>query len=88
MADSVLARSHFDNLRSQFSLENRIVAETIDSLEQLSNQRRELDRQMAIHRLLHYWLYAHVPLAWALMGLLGVHILSACMSWGGFGFTW
>jgi hypothetical protein len=50
---------------------------TADALQRLCNVRRQLDRQASLHRRVHGWLLIHIPLAWALVPLLIVHIVTA-----------
>jgi hypothetical protein len=48
--------------------------EAIGILENLCDQRRQLDRQRRLHFWLHNWLIVHLPLSIALVFLMGVHI--------------
>jgi hypothetical protein len=48
--------------------------DAIDILENLCDQRRQLDRQKRMHFWLHNWLIVHLPLSVALVILMGVHI--------------
>jgi hypothetical protein len=48
--------------------------EAIGILENLCDQRRQLDRQDRLHRSLHNWLIVHLPLSVALVILMFVHI--------------
>ena len=48
--------------------------ETIGILENLCEQRRQLDRQDGLHFWLHNWLVIHLPLSVALVVLMFVHI--------------
>jgi hypothetical protein len=47
--------------------------ETIDILENLCDQRRQLDRQRRLHFWLHNWLVVHLPLSIALVILMVAH---------------
>jgi len=47
--------------------------ETLDSLSQLCEERRQLAAQARIHHWLHGWLFLHVGLSMALLGLGAVH---------------
>lgn len=46
---------------------------TVDTLESLAEESRQLERQEAIHYWLHGWLLVHVPLSYALLALAAVH---------------
>jgi hypothetical protein len=48
--------------------------EAIDILENLCDQRRQLDRQDRLHRWLHNWLWVHFPLSIALVVLMFFHV--------------
>lgn len=41
------------------------------------DERRELAEQVKLHRLLHSWMFLHVPLTWALLVLGVAHVVSA-----------
>lgn len=43
----------------------------IEDLESICEEKRQLDRQVVLHRILHGWLLVHVPLSFALL-LMGV----------------
>ncbi|MGH9340534.1 MAG: hypothetical protein ACRD1R_13315 [Acidobacteriota bacterium] len=51
--------------------------ETLASLADIVEERRQLARQVKLHYLLHGWLFIHVPLSMALMGLAAVHAVIA-----------
>jgi hypothetical protein len=55
--------------------------ETLDTLEGLCEQRRQLDRQKQIHFWLHSWLAVHLPLSVALTVLMVVHAWVALKYW-------
>jgi len=68
----------FAELRSRTPGE---VHSLVDSLERLCHLRRQLDRQATLHRWLHGWLWIHLPLSWALLPLLLIHIITAVKYW-------
>jgi hypothetical protein len=68
----------FDRLRSVCGSESR---ETIDTLEQMCNQRRQFDTQRTVHRILHSWLPVHIGLSVAVLGLLVAHVWTALLYW-------
>jgi len=49
------------------------VPELLARLEEYCNERRRLARQESLHRLLHGWLYLHVPLSAAMMVMMIAH---------------
>ena len=50
---------------------------TIDDLENICEEKRELDQQTRYHRILHGWLLVHIPLSYALLLLGAVHAVVA-----------
>jgi hypothetical protein len=78
LADSARAAQVFDTLRRQFGT---VAFSAIDALEQLSQQRHELDLQVRLHRWLHVWLAFHLPVSAALVVLMFVHIYTAVRYW-------
>ncbi|MGL6095405.1 MAG: hypothetical protein ACRC7O_06355 [Fimbriiglobus sp.] len=52
-------------------------ADRIRDLEELCNLRRQLDAQARMHWWLHNWVWVHLPLSVALVGLLVAHIYTA-----------
>lgn len=64
----------FDHVRL---LVPETVYETIDDLESICQERADLDQQRFLHRLLHGWLFVHVPLSILLMFFLTIHALMA-----------
>jgi hypothetical protein len=55
--------------------------ETVDALEGLCDQRRQLDHEARLHFWLHNWLWLHLPLSAALLVLLFVHVWYAIEYW-------
>ena len=55
--------------------------ETVDILESLCDQRRQLDRQAQMHFWLHSWLWLHLPLSVALVVLMLIHVWFALKYW-------
>ena len=51
--------------------------ETVDALQAIADERRQLASQKRLHHLLHGWLLVHVPLSMALLLLSVVHALMA-----------
>lgn len=55
--------------------------EVLGALEELCEQRRQIDRQAWLHTWLHNWLWIHLPLSIALIVLMFVHIFVALKYW-------
>ena len=65
---------YFDDLRRRVAPELR---ELVDRLDELCEQRRQLNVQRRIHFWLHNWLWFHLPLSIALLLLLVGHVVTA-----------
>lgn len=50
---------------------------SVDDLENICEEKRELDLQTRYHRVLHSWLLVHIPLSYALLLLSAVHAVMA-----------
>lgn len=74
LSDSTKARPTFDGLRTLLPAELR---ETIQDLEDICEEERQLSRQARLHHVLHDWLFLHIPLSLALMLLGAVHAVTA-----------
>ena len=64
----------FDNLRT---LLPEAIHPLINDLESICEEKRELDRQIVLHRILHGWLLIHLPLSFALLLMGAVHAVIA-----------
>ena len=53
------------------------LRQTLNDLESIVNERRQLEHQRSLHHWLHFWLLVHVPLSYALTVLAIVHIVGA-----------
>ncbi|MGH9677527.1 MAG: hypothetical protein ACRD36_10540, partial [Candidatus Acidiferrum sp.] len=53
----------------------------VDALENLCDQRRQLDEQSRIHFWLHNWLWIHLPLSVMLIVLMFAHAVVAVRYW-------
>ncbi len=78
LADAEGARVAFTDLR--LKLDPR-AHETVDELEKMAAERRQLDRQAVLHFWLHNWLWVHLPLSVALIVLMFVHIYVTINYW-------
>ena len=74
LSDPTTARPTFDGLRTLLPVELR---ETIQDLEDICEEERQLSRQARLHHVLHDWLLLHIPLSLALMLLGAVHAVTA-----------
>lgn len=68
------ARMMFEQLRKMSPEEAHPI---IHDLQELCYEKRDLDRQSWLHRLLHGWLLVHVPLSWAVLVMGAVHAVIA-----------
>jgi hypothetical protein len=50
---------------------------TVDDLENICEEKREIDQQARYHRILHGWLLVHIPVSYALLLLGAVHAVMA-----------
>jgi hypothetical protein len=53
------------------------VYDVLDDLENICEEKRDLDRQSRMHRALHAWLLVHVPLSYALLAIVVIHAVVA-----------
>jgi hypothetical protein len=51
------------------------LRDVVDDLENICEEKRDLDRQSRLHRILHGWLFVHVPLSFALVALGFIHAI-------------
>ncbi|MBZ5654909.1 MAG: hypothetical protein LAO56_06470 [Acidobacteriia bacterium] len=49
----------------------------LDDLENICEEKRQLDKQSRLHKILHAWLLVHIPLSYALLLLGAVHAVVA-----------
>jgi hypothetical protein len=74
LAGRTNARYLFEQLRLISAHE---LYETIDDVKNICEEKRDLDRQSRLHRILHGWLFAHVPLSFVLIILSVIHAVMA-----------
>jgi len=74
MADRHTSKAMFAQLRT---VTPESVRPLIDDLENICEEKRDLDRQSRLHRVLHGWLLVHIPLAYLLLALAAVHAIMA-----------
>jgi hypothetical protein len=74
LADRNRSQSMFQQLR--LLLPPNLHA-TVDDLENICEEKRELDQQAQYHRILHAWLLVHIPASYALLLLGTVHAVMA-----------
>jgi len=68
------AHEHFDNFRREFP---EAAWEPISAIEEICEEKRQLDHQARLHRLLHGWLLVHLPFSAALILLAIIHAIGA-----------
>jgi hypothetical protein len=64
----------FDNLRREFP---EAAWTPLSAMEEICEEKRQLDHQARLHRLLHAWLLVHLPASAALILLSIVHAIGA-----------
>jgi hypothetical protein len=74
MADRAQASALFAQLRV---LVSRDLWPKLEDLENICEEKRELDRQRRMHDVLHGWLLVHIPASYALLLLGAVHAVYA-----------
>jgi hypothetical protein len=74
LANETTANAVFEGLKKLLPSSDH---ETIDSLEQICEEERQLRRQVRFHHWLHGWLMLHVPLSLALLLLGCAHAIMA-----------
>jgi hypothetical protein len=74
LADASLAERSFAQLKRLLPPE---LHDTVDDLEDICEEHRQLARQARLHRWLHGWLLVHIPLSLALLLLGAVHAVIA-----------
>jgi hypothetical protein len=74
MGDAALAEAMFRQLRVLFPPN---LHSCIDDLENICDEKRQLDTQNRLHKILHGWLLVHIPLSYALLILGAWHAVAA-----------
>jgi hypothetical protein len=74
LSDERESRMLFTQLRT---LTPKMLHEVFDDMENICQEKRDLDRQSRFHRILHGWLLAHIPLSAALIVLGIIHAVVA-----------
>lgn len=68
------ALQEFDNIRILFP---QAAWPPISALQDICEEKRQLDHQVRLHRWLHGWLLIHLPLSFALLALACIHAVVA-----------
>ena len=74
LADSNTAPAAFSRLRTLLPAAAQV---TVDDLEDICEEARQLERQERLHHWMHGWLLVHIPLSLALILLGAVHAVMA-----------
>lgn len=74
LSDRSRSQSMFEQLRLRLPPN---LHSAIEDLENICEEKRELDQQVQYHRILHGWLLVHIPASYALLLLGGVHAVMA-----------
>ncbi len=72
--DEMLAQAMFQRFRVLLPSE---LHSNLDDLENICEEKRQLDKQNQLHKILHGWLLVHIPLSYALLLLGAVHAVVA-----------
>jgi hypothetical protein len=72
--DRTRSAQQFDNYRKLFPIH---ASEPIAAIEDVAEEKRQLDHQVRLHQILHGWLLCHVPLSAALLLLGFIHAIVA-----------
>jgi hypothetical protein len=85
LSDASQARTMFQQLRV---LLPQNLHSSVDDLENICEEKRQLDQQSRLHKILHGWLLVHIPLSYALLLLGAVHAALALLAVrGGAGYS-
>lgn len=74
LSNPSMAAAMFRQLRLLFP---PALHSSIDDLENICDEKRQLDKQSRLHKLLHGWLLVHIPLSYALLLLGAWHAVMA-----------
>ncbi len=74
LTDPMRAKAMFVNLKMLMPEE---AHPGVDDLENICDEKRQLDRQAKMHRWLHGWLLVHLPISYALLILGLIHAIGA-----------
>jgi hypothetical protein len=74
LAEPLRAKGMFQQLRI---LLPSALHSTIDNLETICEEKRQLDLQRRYHLVLHGWLLVHIPLSYAVLLLGAMHAVMA-----------
>jgi hypothetical protein len=74
LANTNAAAAIFKNLRT---LLPATVHEALSDLENICYEKRQIDLQARLHRILHGWLFVHIPLSYALLVMGAIHAVVA-----------
>lgn len=74
LADWKHAKDFFSRMRT---VAPASIHTLVDDLENICEEKRYLDRQERMHRLLHGWLLCHIPLSYALILMGAIHAVIA-----------
>lgn len=74
IADRDAAKGMFEQLKRLLPAN---LHPTVEDLESICEEKRELDQQTRYHRILHGWLLVHIPLSYAVLLLGAIHAVVA-----------
>jgi hypothetical protein len=74
MADEATSKAMFAQLRT---VAPDSIWTVLDDLENICQEKRDLDRQSRLQRMLQGWLLVHIPLSYLLLALVAIHAIMA-----------
>lgn len=74
LANPAVSAKMFDQVRQ---MSPTAIDQYVDDLENICDEKRQLDKQSRLHKILHGWLMVHIPVSWALLVLGGIHAVIA-----------
>jgi hypothetical protein len=74
LANNNASAATFKNLRTLLPV---TVHEALNDLENICHEKRQIDLQARLHRILHGWLFVHIPLSYALLVMGAIHAVVA-----------
>jgi hypothetical protein len=74
MANASRAKGMFQQIRILLPAS---LHPTVEELENICEEKRQIERQVRMHRVLHGWLLLHIPLSFALLLLGAIHAVEA-----------
>ena len=74
IADRAASAAMFANVRTRLP---EAIHPVVADLESICEEKRQLDQEVILHRVLHGWLLIHIPLSYALIAMGAIHAVIA-----------